>query len=158
MITVRRFRPADAPTVWALNNVPPLGATADDSVPLALPPESTPPVAFPDLGDIAGSFLEFLVVETDGHLVGMGGLKPRSDTHAEVLRVRVHPAVRRRGVGRALLAALEDRAAELGFRGMFLDTTTNQPEVVAFYRGLGYTEAGRSTFPHWTLVYFTKEL
>ena len=88
-------------------------------------------------------------------------LPPLGDTGgAEVLRVRVHPATRRRGIGRALMKELEDRARSRGFFEFNLDTATNQPEAVAFYRALGYVEVGRESRPEWswTLVYFTKQL
>jgi len=151
--------------LWALNALPNVGATADPTVPLPLPPAVDPPAGFPDLADVRGCFLEvggdFLIVERGGHLVGMGGIRPRDDREtAEVLRVRVHPAFRRRGVGRALMSALEQRAARLGMRRMHLDTATNQPEAMAFYQGLGYQETGREHQPawSWTLVYFAKAL
>jgi ribosomal protein S18 acetylase RimI-like enzyme len=162
VITVRRFEDADTPTLWALNDLPNVGATADLTVPLPLPPAASPPVNFHDLANIAGCFLhqggEFLVAEHDGHLVGMGGIRPSGQRRAEVLRVRVHPATRRRGVGRALMAALEQRAGQLGMRELHLDTATNQPEAMAFYRGLGYQEVGREHQPgwSWTLVYYAK--
>jgi ribosomal protein S18 acetylase RimI-like enzyme len=165
VLTLRRFEDADEPTLWALNDLPNIGATADPTVPLPLPPAATPPDSFTDLADIAGCFLrcggEFLVAELDGHLVGMGGIRPSGlPQRAEVLRVRVHPAARRRGVGRALMAALEQRAGQLGIRELHLDTATNQPEAMAFYRGLGYREVGREHQPHWswTLVYYAKML
>ncbi|MEV6521963.1 GNAT family N-acetyltransferase [Longispora sp. NPDC051575] len=162
MVTIRGFQDADAPLVWTLSTLPNVGATADASMPLALEPAAGPPAAFDDLADVRASFAggDFLVAEHDGHLVGMGGFVPNADGQAEVLRVRVHPATRRQGVGRALMAALEDRAAASGLREMFLDTATNQPEAVAFYQGLGYREIGRETRPEWTwtLVYFTKSV
>jgi ribosomal protein S18 acetylase RimI-like enzyme len=90
----------------------------------------------------------------------MGGIGPVADHpgRAEALRVRVHPALRRRGLGRALMTALEDRAAALGYDELFLDTATNQPEAMAFYEGLGYRETGRESRPewNWTLVYYIK--
>jgi ribosomal protein S18 acetylase RimI-like enzyme len=164
VITLRRFEDADAPTLWALNDLPNIGATADPTVPLPLPPAANPPAGFTDLADITGCFLrsggEFLVAEQDGHLVGMGGIRPSEQQRAEVLRVRVHPAARRRGVGRALMAALEQRAGQLGIGELHLDTATNQPEAMAFYRGLGYLEMGRESRPDWswTLVYYAKVL
>jgi ribosomal protein S18 acetylase RimI-like enzyme len=132
-------------------------------VPLALLPAEEQP-GFPDLADVPGCFLQaggdFLIAEIDDHLVGMGGIRPNADGEAEVLRVRVHPATRRRGVGRALMNALEERAAQLGMQQMHLDTATNQPEAMAFYRSLGYQETGREHQPgwSWTLVYFVKRL
>jgi ribosomal protein S18 acetylase RimI-like enzyme len=141
---VRRFRDTDVPMLWALNALPNIGETADPAVPVPLAPAVEPPADFPDLGDVGASFLavggEFLVAELGGHVVGMGGFHPGADAHAEVLRVRVHPATRRRGIGRAVMTELERRAVLAGLRSMHLDTATNQPEAMAFYQGLGYRE------------------
>lgn len=103
---------------------------------------------------------DFYVAELEGHIVGMAGVRGNDRDQAEVLRMRVHPGTRRLGVGAALMTALEMRAADLGFHEMFLDTATNQPDAVAFYRALGYVEVGRESRPDWswTLVYFTKQL
>jgi ribosomal protein S18 acetylase RimI-like enzyme len=163
-VLVRRYEASDARRVWALNDLPNIGFTADPSLPLELPLPEEPPANFPDLADVAAAFIEvggdFLVVETDGSLIGMGGIRPTGDHRAEVLRVRVHPATRRQGVGRTLMRALEARAADLGIRELHLDTATNQPEAVAFYNGIGYERTGQETRPEWswTLVYFAKHL
>lgn len=150
--------------MWALNNLPNIGATADPTTPLPLPPVSQPPASFPDLANIRASFQDaggdFLVAELNGHLVAMGGIQPNSQGRAEVMRVRVHPATRRQGIGRALMTALEARARQCGLPEMHLNTATNQPEAIAFYRSLGYQEIGREHQPgwSWTLVYFVKIL
>ncbi len=163
-VLVRRFQANDARRVWALNNLPNVGFTADPSLPLELPLPPQPPSNFPDLADIEASFIsaggDFLVIEIDRHLIGMGGIRPTAGRRVEVLRVRVHPAMRRRSIGRTLMAAFERRAAELGARELHLDTATNQPEAVKFYRGIGYEEVGQKTQPtwNWTLVYFAKRL
>lgn len=163
-VQLRRFVSSDAPALWALNGLPNIGHTADAGAPLPLPTPDTAPTEFPDLGDVKSSFLDaggdFLVGELDGHLVAMGGIRPNSQEQAEVNRVRVHPAFRQQGFGRALMRALEDSARRLGFREMHLDTATNQPEAVAFYRALGYKEVGRESRREWTwtLMYFTKSL
>ena len=162
MLTVRRFREADAPTLWALSDLITVGATADPTVPLPLPPARQPPT-FPDLADIPARFLraggDFLVAELAGHVVGMGGIRPTAGSRVEVKRIRVHPATRRQGVGRALMAALEQRARGLGMREIHLDTA-DQPDALAFYRSLGYEEVGRERPPgrSWTLVYFVKRI
>jgi ribosomal protein S18 acetylase RimI-like enzyme len=151
------------PRLWALNNVPNVGATADRTMPIDLLTPDSPPVAFPDLADVEANFVQtggdFVVVEEGDAIVGMGGFRPRPDGRSEMLRVRVHPARRRLGIGRALVGELEKRALCRGFIGMHLDTATNQPEAVAFYRALGYREVGRESRPEWswTLVYFIKD-
>jgi hypothetical protein len=56
-------------------------------------------------------------------------------------------------------AYLTDQASACGPRPV-PGYGANQPEAVAFYRSLGYHEAGRETRPEWswTLVYFIKPL
>jgi ribosomal protein S18 acetylase RimI-like enzyme len=129
-----------------------------------MPLPDRPPTAFPDLAEIPASFTraggDFLVVESDTRLLAMGGIRPTGNGSAEVLRIRVHPATRRRGIGALLMSALEDRARQLGIDRLQLDTATNQPEAVAFYRALGYEEVGTEHQPgwSWTLIYFAKDL
>jgi putative acetyltransferase len=50
----------------------------------------------------------------------------------------VSPAARRLGVGRRLLAALEERAAAQGLRLLRLETGTRQPEAIRLYESSGY--------------------
>jgi ribosomal protein S18 acetylase RimI-like enzyme len=161
---IRQFRESDTPTVWALNALPNVGATADPTVPVPIPPSSVPPSDFPDLIDVVGNYLlcggEFLVAEVSGHVVGMGGLQPTAPGQAVLVRLRVHPATRRRGIGRSVVTALEQRARQMGVTALQLTTATNQPEAMAFFRGVGYVQAGRErqTGWSWTLVHFTKSL
>ncbi len=166
MVTVRDIRPDDLPVVWTLAMLPNVGATADSSVPLPLPAAPRPPEAFADIADPERHFAAaggcLLIAEVSGHIAAMGGFRPVAERpgRIEILRLRVHPALRRRGVGRALMDALEEQGADLGFREAWLDTATNQPEATACYEGLGYGETGRETRPEWswTLVYYLKDL
>lgn len=164
MLKIRRYRDVDAPVVWTLSVLPFRGDTSDSTVPIPLAQADRPPPDFPDLADINGHFIkaggDFFVAETDGHLVGIAGFRANDHGQAQVLRVRVHPAMRRKHVGAQLMQAVEQRATTLGFKETFLDTTTDQPLAMAFYLALGYREVGRETRPdwHWTLVYFLKAL
>jgi len=58
------------------------------------------------------------------------------------------------------MTELERRATRLGMRQLHLDTATNQPEAMTFYRSLGYRETGREHRPgwSWTLAYYVKTL
>ena len=47
-------------------------------------------------------------------------------------------AARRRGVARALLAELEGAARRFGYRELWLETGTEQPEAIALYESAGY--------------------
>jgi len=81
----------------------------------------------------------FLVAYLDAAPIACGGVKPRPEG-AEIKRMWVAPGARRRGVGRRLLAALEDAARAAGHRRAVLDTSAGQPEALAMYRALGYVE------------------
>jgi ribosomal protein S18 acetylase RimI-like enzyme len=158
--SIRRFRHEDRNTVWALSQIPHIGATADPSVPLDLSRDD--PGDWDDLWDIETSHIkrggDFLVYELDGRVVATGAVMPDRTGTAEINHIRVHPALRRRGIGRAIMQELEQRAIALGCERTHLDTTVAQPEAIAFYRGLGYAETGREKYPDWELVFFTKEL
>jgi ribosomal protein S18 acetylase RimI-like enzyme len=141
-----------------------VGRTADPSFPIDLTLRLDPPPEFPDLADVPQSFVSaggnFFVVEEDGRIVGMGGYKRTGPDEAQVLRVRVHPALRRRGIARRLMAAIEAAAYADGVRRMILETAQNQPEAIAFYESVGYCQTGTETHPEWTwtLVWFAREL
>jgi GNAT superfamily N-acetyltransferase len=61
-----------------------------------------------------------------------------SDT-AELKRVWTDRRFRRRGLARALLAALESEIAARGYRRVYLTTGDRQPEAEALYLSAGYT-------------------
>jgi GNAT superfamily N-acetyltransferase len=163
-VQVRPAVPSDRGLIWALNGIPHVGATADPSFPLPLRPRDVPPTEFPDLADVPDSFRSaggnFLVVEEHGQIVGMGGYKRIGEDSAQVLRVRVHPAVRRRGVARNVMEAIEALASADRVRRMVVETAQNQPEAISFYEAIGYRQTGTETRPEWTwtLVWFERIL
>ena len=90
----------------------------------------------------AGSFF---VGYSDGVPVATGAWRCRSDVEAlgstataEIKRMYVAPAGRRRGLARAMLAHLEVTAAAAGARVMILETGTGQPEALELYASAGY--------------------
>ena len=50
----------------------------------------------------------------------------------------VRSAHRRRGHATRLLTAVEDRAREMGYRQLVLETGLEQPEAIALYESAGY--------------------
>ena len=95
-----------------------------------------------DLDDIAGSYLSqrgvMLVGETQGAVVAMGGLWQVDAASCEILRMRVHPDLQGRGIARALLRALEDRARQLGYQSASMVTGPEQHPAIDLYRSAGY--------------------
>jgi ribosomal protein S18 acetylase RimI-like enzyme len=98
------------------------------------------------LADIALDRKAIWVAWADGALVGTVTLDlatpPNQPHRAEVAKLLVHPAARRRGVGQALMAALEAEALRRGRRLLTLDTRADDAGE-ALYRRLGWQEAGR---------------
>ncbi len=80
----------------------------------------------------------FLVVEVDGVPAGCGAWRFLDEGTAEIKRVYVEPAFRRRGVAQVVVDALEAGAAEAGARSVVLNTGHRQPEALALYAALGY--------------------
>lgn len=81
---------------------------------------------------------DLLVGSLGGRAVCCGAIKRLSDDACELKRMYVAPPARGRGVARALLAALEQRARELGYRVARLDTGPRQPQAVRLYEEAGY--------------------
>lgn len=87
----------------------------------------------------------FVVGYLDGVPVACGGWRARDAApqfavgDAEIKRMYVVPAVRGRGLARALLAELERTAAAAGRRRMVLETGLRQPEAIGLYVSSGYT-------------------
>jgi ribosomal protein S18 acetylase RimI-like enzyme len=83
--------------------------------------------------------------EADGVLVGTAQLllatRPNGSHRAEVAKVIVHTKARRRGIGRALMLAIEERARRLGRTTLVLDTRRGDPSE-QLYTSIGYTLAG----------------
>lgn len=110
----------------------------------------------PDLIDIAGTYAAgvFLCAWSDNELVGTGALKRHADGSAEIVRMSVARAWRRRGVGRAIVSALLDQARVRGHRRIILETTETWDDAVRFYLSLGFTITHRLNGE----VYFVLEL
>ncbi|MGV0850653.1 GNAT family N-acetyltransferase [Mycolicibacterium phlei] len=103
-----------------------------------------------------------------GLLIGLRGDRPvtggafrRFDTDtAELKRIWTDSAHRRRGYGKALLAALETEIAARGYTRVYLTTGDRQPEAERLYESTGYTRLAEP-LPAEGEVYpiaFTKDL
>ena len=67
--------------------------------------------------------------------------QPNGPHRAEVQKVLVHGAHRRKGIAQALMAAIEDEARQLGRWLLVLDTETGSA-AVGLYEKLGYIDIG----------------
>jgi GNAT superfamily N-acetyltransferase len=93
--------------------------------------------------DFAPPHGTFLVgFDEDGAAVCGGGVKRLDGCAAEIKRMYVLPAARRRGHARTLLHALEDAARDLGYATVRLDTGPQQAHAQALYEAEGYRPIG----------------
>jgi ribosomal protein S18 acetylase RimI-like enzyme len=104
------------------------------------------PVSEADMTPPAGLIL---VASLHDEPVGCGALKVRPGAPAEIKRMWVAPSARGLGLGRRLLADLEQRAAASGATLIRLETNRSLTAAISMYRGSGYREvAAFNDEPH----------
>jgi len=134
---IRRAVPLDAPAIWAIHT----RAIRETAV-SHYPPEAA---AAWSARMTPESYLEpietrvVLVAEDDdGRIAGYAQLNPHEGI---VQACYVDPDYGGRGVGRALMAAIEDEARAHGRTALLLDASLN---AIAFYASLGWREEARA--------------
>jgi amino-acid N-acetyltransferase len=126
-IHVRPARPDEAEAISRLNN-----RFADEMLMLRRTPEM-----------IALAIDDFVVAaSTTGEIVGCGALKEYSPSVAEVAAIAVSPSVHGRGVGRAIVEAVERLALKRDIYDVF--ALTLQPN---FFAACGYAQVDRARYP-----------
>ena len=100
----------------------------------------------------------FLLATLREEVVGCGALKFHGDEPAELKRMWVAPQARGMGLGRRLLAALENRALDHGSRTIWLDTNKALTEAIALYRSAGYREVRAFNDEAYADYWFEKHL
>lgn len=81
-----------------------------------------------------------LLAHVDGEPAGLGGVRHLDTEVAEVKSMYVAPAYRGTGLGRRILARLDEIALEHGCRAVRLDTSDYLTPAVGLYRAAGYRE------------------
>ena len=140
-VIVRLAQPADA-EAWCAMRV-------------ALWPDGTPESHRREIerffaGELRMPLAVLVAVDDDARLVGFAELSIRAyaedcvtDRVAFLEGWYVVPAMRRRGIGRALVAAAEDWARSQGCSEFASDTRIDNLDSAAAHHALGFTETGR---------------
>lgn len=124
---VRRARPQDAAAISRLNNT-----FADEGQMLKRSPEV-----------ISLAIDDYVVVQNlAGELLACGALKEYSPSVAEVAAIAVSREAHGKGLGRAIVSAVEDLARKRGIYDVF--ALTLQPE---FFAAIGYQRVDRARYP-----------
>lgn len=82
-----------------------------------------------------------LVALEDGKLLGYVGMMCVLD-EGQIINVATHPDSRRRGVGRALMIAIEQSAKERGIVFLSLEVRESNAAARSLYSSLGWEECG----------------
>lgn len=82
------------------------------------------------------------VVREDGCLSGYICLWEVAD-ELHITNIAVHPGLRRRGIGRALLSAVLDDARQRALRLVALEVRPSNVEALGLYESLGFRVVGR---------------
>ena len=126
-LLVRRAQASDAPGISRLNNT-----FADEGQMLARTPET-----------VALTIDAYVVVQNaTGELLACGALKEYSPSVAEVAAIAVSRDAHGKGLGRAIVAAVERLARQRGIHDLF--ALTLQPE---FFAAIGYERVDRARYP-----------
>ena len=80
----------------------------------------------------------FVIAYLDDVAVGCGAVRRLDQSTAELKRMYVTPSVRGRGIGRALVEALEREARMLGVTRIVLETGTRLAPAIRLYEAMGY--------------------
>ena len=124
---VRRARPQDAAAISHLNNT-----FANEGQMLRRTPEM-----------ISLAIDDYVVVQnTAGELFACGALKEYSPSVAEVAAIAVSKAAHGKGLGRAIVTAVEQLARKRGIYDVF--ALTLQPD---FFAAIGYQRVDRARYP-----------
>ena len=99
-----------------------------------------------------------LASNADSEVLGCGAVAFLDDETAEIKRMWIAPTARGMGLGKRLLAHLEDHARGAGRTRIVLDTNASLTEAIALYESCGYVAIGRYNDNPYAGRWFTKAL
>lgn len=112
---------------------------SDDYMAGLYPPEGNFAV---DIEALCQPDIAFVVARLDGRATGCGGIKWLGDGAAEMKRIFVRDDARGHGLGRRIMATLEELAATRSVDRLYLETGPLNTEAVDLYQALGYRTCG----------------
>ena len=89
-------------------------------------------------GDYAPPRGCILLAELNANYVGCVALRPLENKICEMKRLFVVPAYRGRDIGRALACSVIDKARQIGYEKMRLDTLESMKAATRLYRSLNF--------------------
>lgn len=80
----------------------------------------------------------FVVAYVNGRAAGCGAVRPLDSEFTELKRFYVEPEYRNKGIAGKVFNYLENKAKELNFVALRLETGDEQPEAISFYKKHGF--------------------
>ena len=108
--------------------------------------------------DIEKSFDIFLCLLSDNDVVGTVGLKKINDDTVELKALYLLKELRGQGLGSKLIKCVIDKAKELGYRSMVLDSKSQYKEALGLYKKMGFKETDRYNDNQYADVFMKLEL
>jgi ribosomal-protein-alanine N-acetyltransferase len=125
MLLIRKFRPSDLQRVYEIE-----AQSFKDPY---------HPIFLINLYELYGD--TFLVAEEDSQVVGYV-IARKVDAKGHIIAIAVDPRHRCRGIGKALMLAVEEELRKKGVVELWLEVRVSNTRAVKFYKRLGYVEKG----------------
>lgn len=81
-----------------------------------------------------------IAYDENGRAVGCVGIKKFSDVICELKRLYVRPEYRKSGLGQRFTEMMIEKAREVGYKKMYLDTMPGLSAALRLYRRMGFYE------------------
>ncbi|WP_457555811.1 ribosomal protein S18-alanine N-acetyltransferase [Candidatus Pyrohabitans sp.] len=125
MLLIRKFQPGDLQRVYEIE-----AQSFKDPY---------HPIFLINLYELYGD--TFLVAEEAGEVVGYV-IARKVNAKGHIIAIAVAPEHRCRGIGRALMLAVEEELRKKGVTELWLEVRVSNTRAVKFYKRLGYVEKG----------------
>lgn len=112
-----------------------------------------------DLNDIEASYIDRggvfeLLEDSEGNLLGTVGLYPVDNEMVELRKMYFSSVLRGRGIGRETLARMIEKARQMGFNNMYLETASVLESAIALYKKFGFVETSEKHSPRCDQAFF----
>lgn len=151
-VVLRQYKDSDKDAIWQLH-VDGLNQTGS----FIFNPELDS-----DFENIKGTYIkndgDFFVASLENTIIGMGALRKVDFSTAEIKRMRVNIKHQRKGLGSIILKKLIERAKELGYKKLTLDTSEKQNVAKHLYEKYGFRECDRKKFGDHETIFYELEI
>ena len=119
-------------------------------------------VADADYDDIENIYInhrgDFLVGTLGDEVVVTGAVKYLTNTCAEIKRIRVKPDYQRKGYGETMLKSLVERARELGYKKLRIDTMTTNSRAQQLFKKAGFIQSHEGKIGDYDVLFFYTDI